>query len=248
MTHLSLDGFNFYRADREGMDGGGVGVRRYMHDDFAVEILDASKPEFDNTPEYIILQVTTSHTKILFAAIDHSPPADYPLEFLSCLSTYFRHLSSVIITGDFNINMATPSATNSAKLQAFIDRHSLHLIPSTPTHHQLWNNSDTWIDLFITKNPYPISNYAESPAPFIANDDFIELTLPCRNPPPVSKSIHSRNLTKLIPSHIDNSLHISLALLRPSPPSLPPLSSSQPHSPESSLDPVASMSRLLSVD
>ena len=25
-SHLSLDGFNFYRADREGMYGGGVGV------------------------------------------------------------------------------------------------------------------------------------------------------------------------------------------------------------------------------
>ena len=31
-SHLSLDGFNFYRADREGVDGDGVGV--YVRDNF----------------------------------------------------------------------------------------------------------------------------------------------------------------------------------------------------------------------
>ena len=194
-SHLSLDGFNFYRADREGMDGGGVGV--YVRDDFTVEVLAAYEPLSENKSEYIILQIVTTHTKILFAAIYRRPPADYPLEFLSRLSIYLPHYSSVIITGDFNINMATPTAPNSSKLQAFIDRHSLYLIPSEPTHHQLWNHSHTWIDLFITKNPYPVTNYHKSPAPFIARHDFIELTLPCRNPPPLTKSIPSRNLKKL---------------------------------------------------
>ena len=138
-SHLSFNGYNFYRADREGTDGGGVGV--YVRNDFAVEILAASKPLFENKPEFIILQVTSPQTKILFSALYRRPPAEYPIDFLPCLSTYLPHFSSVINTGDFNINMAIPNASNSANLQTFMDRHNLHLVPSAPTHHQLWNNS-----------------------------------------------------------------------------------------------------------
>ena len=105
-SHLSLDGFNFYRAGREGMDGGGVGV--YVRDDFTAEVLAASEPLSENKPEYIILQVATTHTKILFAAIYRRSPAEFPHEFLSRLSTYLRHYSSVIITGHFNINIDPP--------------------------------------------------------------------------------------------------------------------------------------------
>ena len=216
-SHLSLDGYTFYRADREGMDGGGVGV--YVRCDFAVEILAASKPLFENKPEYIILQVTTLYTKILFAALYRRSPAEYPLDFLESLSTYLRHFSSVIITGDFNINMAAPNTSNSTKLQTFIDRHNLHLVPSAPTHHQLWNNSHTWIDLFIIKNLYPISKYLKSPAPFIAGHDFIELTLPCRNPLPTIKSITSCNLKNINSDQLDRKLLNLLTELCP--PTLP---------------------------
>ena len=95
-------------------------ARRYVRDDFAVEILAASKPLSQNQlqykTEFLILQISTTHTKILFAAIYRRPPADYPLDFLSCLSTYLSHFSSVTITGDLNINVATPTAPNPAKL------------------------------------------------------------------------------------------------------------------------------------
>ena len=111
--------------------------------------------------------------------------------------------------------MATPNATNSTKLQSFIDRHSLHLIPSPPSHHQLWNNSHTWIDLFITKNPYPVTYYIQSPAPFIAGRDFIELSLLCKNPPRQTKPILSRNLKKLDPHILNYDLHSHLLALPP---------------------------------
>ena len=169
----------------------------YMYVITSVEVLAASEPRSENKPVYIILQVGTTHTKVLIAAIYRRPPADFPLEFLSRLFTYLPHYSSVIITGVFNMNMAASTAPNSSNLQAFIDRHSLYLIPSEPTHHQLWNHSHTWIDLFITKNLYPVTKYHKSPSPFIAGHDFIELTLPCRTPPPLTKYLLSRNLKKL---------------------------------------------------
>ena len=106
----------------------------YVRDDFTVEILATSKPlsqkQPQNKPEFLILQVSTTHTKILFAAIYRRPPADYPHDFLSCLSTYLSHFSSVIITGDLNINMANPTAPNSAKLTSIATPcTSFHLHP-----------------------------------------------------------------------------------------------------------------------
>ena len=50
-----------------------------------------------------------------------SPPSCALLK----LPTYLPDFSSVIITGDFNINMVTPTVPNSAKLQTFIDLRSL---------------------------------------------------------------------------------------------------------------------------
>ena len=181
---------------------------------------------FENKPEYRILQVTTTHTKILFGPIYRRPPAEYPLEFLSCLTTYLRHFSSFIITGDFNINMATPTAIDSAKLQAYIDRHSLHLIPSMTTHHQLWNNSHTWIDVFITKNPYLISNYSKSTAPSISGHDFIELTLqkPSQQVHPLSQSqTPSRNTRYRTPQPSSETSSSRTPHLSISTPALPPL-------------------------
>ena len=74
--YFSPDDFNFYLADRKGIDGGGVDV--FVRDDFAVKILAVSDPLFHNKSGYLILKITTSETKILFAAIYRRPPADYP--------------------------------------------------------------------------------------------------------------------------------------------------------------------------
>ena len=105
-SHLSLDGFNFYRADREGIDGGGVGV--YIRDDFAVEILATSELLFANKLEYFILEVLPSRKKFILAVYCQQP-ADYPHKCLARLFTYLRHFSFVIITQYVNMNMAAPT-------------------------------------------------------------------------------------------------------------------------------------------
>lgn len=51
-----IDGYNFYRLDRVGKGGGGIGVN--MRDFFQVNVLCDSDPMYDITQESLILELT----------------------------------------------------------------------------------------------------------------------------------------------------------------------------------------------
>ena len=157
------------------MGGGGIGV--YVHDHYSVNILASSDTLYANKPEYLILEIDISYTKLRFAVIYPRPHAAYLFSFFKCLSAYLLHFTSVIVTGDFNMNMATPNSPPAVSLQNLLDSHSLFLVPSDPTHHQLYRDSHTWLDLFIVKNAESVVAYHKSPAPFIAGHDFIYISL-----------------------------------------------------------------------
>ena len=210
-SHLTLDGFNFFHVDREGMGGGGVGL--YVRDTYSVDVLASSDPHFDNTPEYLICEIKKGQLKLLFAAIYRRPHAAYPIRFFDHISTYLPHFTSIIITGDFNINMALPSSPAATHLAHSLNSNSLYLVPSDPTHHQLWRQSHTWIDLFIVRNASDILSYSKSDAPFIAGHDFTQLSLACTKPPPVKRSILSRDLKNVKPESLCQALSPLLSTL-----------------------------------
>ena len=169
------------------MGGGGVGL--YVRDTYSVEILCTSDPIYDNSPEFIICEIKKHQLRLLFAAVYRRPHAYYPIHFFDCLSIHLANFSSVIIAGDFNMNMALPNSPDTIHLQNSIRSNSLRLVPSNPTHHQPWRGSHTWIDLFIVKSDDRVLTYCKSDAPFIAGHDFIEITIACSQPPPITKVV-----------------------------------------------------------
>ena len=84
---VRLDGFNFYRLDRVDVGCEGIGV--YIGETFKVKTLSHSDPTYDNTPEYLILEVSTSTSKILFAVVYRPPDAAYPSEFFDIFSFFY---------------------------------------------------------------------------------------------------------------------------------------------------------------
>ena len=76
---VALDDFNFYRLDKIDCGGGGVGI--YVRNYISVNILAHSDPTYDNTPEYLILQLTSGLNKVLFSVVYRRPHAAYTLEF-----------------------------------------------------------------------------------------------------------------------------------------------------------------------
>ena len=139
------------------MGGGGVGL--YVGDSFNVKILAGSEPLYDNTTEFIICEIKKDQLKLLFATVYRRPHVAYPqfiyltpIHLFNCHANYLPHCTSIIITGDFNINMVLPESPAATYLNNTISANSLSLVPSDPTHHQLWRDSHTWIDLFIVGN------------------------------------------------------------------------------------------------
>lgn len=66
-TQLALRGYNFFRHDRVGKAGGGVGI--YVKVKYRVKILVMSNIPFDNSSEFMIAEVTHEHIKVLFAVV-----------------------------------------------------------------------------------------------------------------------------------------------------------------------------------
>ena len=190
------------------MSGGGVGLN--VCDSFSVEILSASDPVFDNATEFSICEIRQDQLRLLLAAVYRRPHASYPIYFFDCLATHLALYSSAIITGDFNINMALPDSPDAVHLHNSICSNSLQLIPSDPTHHQLWRGSYTWIDLFIAKSTDHVLTYRKSDAPFIAGHDFIEISLTGIEPPPIYKSVMLRDLMKVNPDLLRSILPLHL--------------------------------------
>ena len=136
--------------------------------------------------KYFICEIRRNQLKLLFAAVYHCPHAAYPI-----------HFPSVIITGDFYMNMALPDSPAASHLNHSINSNSRRLVHSEPTHHQPWRGSHTWIDLFLVKSDDRVLAYRKSPAPFIAGHDIIELTLACSKPPPIARRVPLRSLKRV---------------------------------------------------
>ena len=193
---VALDGFNFYRLDRTDVGGGGVGV--YVRNNSNVEIITHSDPEYDNTPEYLILEICTPSHKLLFAVVYRHPHAAYPTEFFTELVDILPSYNQVIITGDFNINLCTDSS-DSRHLLTQLQSCSLFLVPSEPMHHMMYRDrmSHTWLDLFFLHSESALKCYRKSEAPFAAGHDFTEIEFNLRRPPKITKHFWARDLIRI---------------------------------------------------
>lgn len=210
--HLSLEGFNFFRVDREGQLGGGVGA--YVRNYFTVKILAQSH---GNIPEFIVLELINEQTKILFAVVYRKPASAYPTKFFECLSPFLPQFTNVIVTGDFNLNMCEHAA-GAANLRDLIESHSLSLVSSEPTHHTFCRDrppTHTWLDLFIVKDPAAVLELKKSESPFIAGHDFIEINYRCSKPQHCTKQIYSRCLHKVSPDAQVSAVQTNFAHLPP---------------------------------
>lgn len=206
-SHLTIDGFNFFRADRSGKEGGGVGM--YVREFLTVKVLACSTGTFENKPEYLVSEIScpNKNLKFLCGLAYCRPQANYPAQFFNLLATYLPHYENVIIMGDLNIDVSS-SSNSSKRLHNYLHSHNLNLVSTEPTHHCLWRDpsSHTCIDLFIVNNLANVLDFRKSQAPFIAGHDFIETTLKIVRPPVTTKTIKTRSLNAVDRNALDNAL------------------------------------------
>lgn len=201
-SHLAIDDYNFYRHDRlHSLAGGGVAL--YVKPSFSVKILATSDPRAVGTPEFMIVEIKRPNLVLLFAVVYRPPDAISPSLFFSCLAAYLPHYSLVVVTGDFNANIASNTNPYGRALWNLMNRNALkpvsldstchHVHESTPTH--------TTLDLFIVRMDMDMSNvtFGKTASPFMGVHDLIELTVQCSQPQALHKQIRARNLVRLSP-------------------------------------------------
>ena len=71
-------------------------------------LLAFSGPKYDNTPEYIIVELRYESEKILIVVVYSRPTAASPMDFFDVLAPYLPNYRHVIITGDFNADLQSP--------------------------------------------------------------------------------------------------------------------------------------------
>ena len=155
-----------------------------------------------------------SNSKLLVAVTYRRPSALSPHALFDALSVYTSRYHNIIITGDFNANLSSPSKPETSILIELIKTHAFSIVSTEPTHHltHLQPPSHTTLDLFIVNHIENVIHFSKSISLFIAGHDFIHLILNIDTPKPPPKTIICCNLNNINLVH----LHHVLSSFRPS--------------------------------
>lgn len=154
---VSVDNYQLFRRDRPKGRGGGVLVL------VPSSIRCRRRPDLENDCiEAIWLEIHVQRSTILLCNIYRHPRADG--SFLDALSVMMelasKELKELLIMGDFNCNILSPSLTT-RNLITIMQDYQLTQIISTPTCVSI--HSQTIIDLCFTSSPQSFSSSGTIP-------------------------------------------------------------------------------------
>ena len=170
--------------------------------------------KFENKPEYLIRELSCASINILVAVVHRRLKAAAPIEFFPVLSPMIPMVKTVIITGDFNANIAAPASPDASTLLNTIRPLGLKVVYDSPTHHaydsQTHTHLHTSLDLFIVGRDTTVASFSQSPAPFIAGHDFIRSGINLITPKPPPITITTRQLKKIEVTQLNMTLSQAL--------------------------------------
>lgn len=205
----------------------GSGVACFIHNTLRTRFLECSPSAFSNSPEYIILDISslanTNHTvthSLLLAIIYRRPKAKFFCDFVHSFERFAHNYENIVIIGDLNCDLLSTNSESIA-LNEFINSQSLFLVPSEATHHSL--HCDSWLDVVILDSNDKLINYTKSTTPFIAGHDSISVTLNLTVPPPQPRQLLRRMIKHFDSLDFQASLRSTLSSLPSMAPSSPDL-------------------------
>ena len=169
---LKLENYFLIRNDREGKEGGGVTC--YIHCSLKARVLASSLNNYSNSPEYLILEISSmTSEKLLFASVYRRPGSHMFDDFLRDFTNVSHAYYNIIIAGDLNCKLNT-NCYESRYLREMVNSLSLHIVASEPTYHTAL--ADSWLDLYVIDSINKQALFSKSETPFIAGHDLLELT------------------------------------------------------------------------
>jgi hypothetical protein len=194
LNDICPDGYSIVHVPRLGRRGGGVAV---IHKD---SIAVKTEPSFKaKSFESIELVLTVSSTCIRLVTVYRPPPtkvnASSNALFMEEFSMYLESLSitsgRVIITGDFNFHMESPTCLAAKTFQEAIDTAGFTQHVTAPTH-----TSGHMLDLIMSRES---DNVVKSTivSSLISDHHAIHSTLNINRPPLPKRTITYRNLKNM---------------------------------------------------
>lgn len=149
---------------------------------------------------------------MLIAVVYCRPYAAPPDFFFNCLSTFFLKYSNILVTGDFNADLFSPTKKRVKDFPYLVSAHGFHFVSTEPTHYLINKTppSHTTLDLSITSDLTSIQRFSKSTALCIDNHDFIEVDVRLTNKKPLPKLILTTSLKKLNPVILNSGITTQL--------------------------------------
>lgn len=193
-----LPGYVLYRNDRTGKGAGGVGM--YVREDLHVKHVDSSPSDYHSMSEFLFLEISFSHNKLLCGVIYKPPGVDNNFnDYESCLFHLVPKYEHIIISGDHNSDLLSDK-TESRHVRVMYESCQLNILPFQPTHHK------AILDLLVVKDVNRVASHGQLSAPGFSYHDLIFLSYSLKTPKFTPKYITYRNLKNI---NINNLLNDS---------------------------------------
>ncbi|KAJ8719480.1 hypothetical protein PYW08_011655 [Mythimna loreyi] len=192
-SHYALPGYVLVRNDRTGKGGGGVAI--YIRADIPHKIISVSPSQYSGSAEFLFLEITVNHSKILLAVF-YSPNLhiNYFDSLESCFNNMCPSYEHVILMGDFNTCLLKDDS-RSLKLRSLLSSFNLEILPLSATHHSP-NCTPSLLDLMIVSSPHHVAEFGQLSATF-SYHDFIYLSYRIRSPKRKPRFCYLRNFNGL---------------------------------------------------
>ncbi|CAH2091775.1 unnamed protein product [Euphydryas editha] len=189
-TSCSIPGYRFFRNDRTGRGGGGVGI--YLRSSIPASVVSYSDSLSTGSIEYLFLELTIHHKRVLLGVLYcPSDKINYFKEMVDILESFVPNYDNIIYMGDLN----TCLLKNDARAQALNDLTSslnLHILPMKSPTHYFPNCRPSLIDIISVSKPTLCVSHGQMDAPF-SHHDLIYLTYKVRPPKVKGKVLLQRN-------------------------------------------------------
>lgn len=181
-TEYSLEGFHLIRNDRTAKKrGGGVGIYLRNHIEYKI-VSQSPETSLDGclklSPEYLFLTVKSENNLNVLLGVYYSPSKEVNY-FENLEGLLHQHVATVdhtIIMGDFNTCLMNKYLQARAKrLKNIMNRFSLSILPTNPTHH-FPKKTSSLLDIMIVSSANHVDDHGQAPAKAFSHHDLVYLS------------------------------------------------------------------------
>ena len=189
---INIPNYVLLRNDRLGKSAGGVAV--YLRSDLKATVLSHSPNQYTAQTEYMILEVTVNHQRILLSVVYRPPKANFD-NFEEDITPLLPRYQHILILGDLNFNLLN-NKPDTQRFRNLITSLNLNILPLNATYHS--GNTESWLDVILTNNISRIVNHGQVRAPDVSpKHDIIFTTYSLKMPKYRPRMISYRDIKNI---------------------------------------------------